>query len=171
VDSRVDGSRGASRGNTRRKRRRWNGASAFGRFGRARPSRILREYSLVGFAPFPRSRTKQRTEPLHPHRLSNQTHPKRITRTRVCRTGGAQGRMRQKKSNQETEKTMPKFIEFAGKQALCSLQPTNSIFFTPNQYQPPATSQPAIFFSNNKSAPTTIQSQPNKIKISKAMAS
>ena len=56
--SRVEGSRGASRGSTRRKRRRWNGASAFRRFCRARSSRILRDYSLVGFAPFPSSRTK-----------------------------------------------------------------------------------------------------------------
>lgn len=56
---------------SRRKRQRWNGASTFGRFRWARSSWILSEYS-----PFPGSRTKQRTEPLHPHQLSNQTQPK-----------------------------------------------------------------------------------------------
>jgi hypothetical protein len=30
-------------------------------------------------------------------------------------------------------------------------------FLTPIQHQPPATSQPAVFFSHNKSAPATSQ--------------
>jgi len=36
-------------------------------------------------------------------------------------------------------------------------------FLTPNQHQPPANSQSALFFSHNKSAPATNQGQPNKV--------
>ena len=48
---------------------------------------------------------------------------------------------------------------------LSSCQPASQQCFslTPNQHQPPATSQPTILFSYNKSASATSHSQPNRV--------
>jgi len=50
--------------------------------------------------------------------------------------------------------------------SLCSLQSANNIFLshqTSTSHQLLATSQPAVFFSHNKSAPATSRSQPNRV--------
>jgi len=53
----------------------------------------------------------------------------------------------------------------SGNSIRLACQPTSQQYFslTQNQHQPPATSHPAVFFSQNKSAPATSHSQPNRV--------
>ena len=51
---------------------------------------------------------------------------------------------------------MAAYIPFASIRQQC-------FSLTPNQHQPPATSQPIVLFFLNKSAPATSHSQPNRV--------
>ena len=56
-------------------------------------------------------------------------------------------------------------LEMSGDSVRLACQQTSQRYFslTQNQHQPPATSHPAVLFSQNKSAPATSHSQLNRV--------